>query len=148
MARAPIPPSQKKGFVFAGRGYLSRPRPLLARRREVLRGIPSPQTIAVAGNGSGPTPEPSRSGSSWWSLMVGRSLPSTWFGLSPRFYSQLIGPASPLPDGVPRLVGRCYLGSDLKWTKRRSAVSPIATVMLKPDASQCFPLHAAIVQNR
>jgi len=52
MTKLPFP-LPRKICVFAGRSPLSRPRPLLARRREVLTGASSPPTIADPGNGSG-----------------------------------------------------------------------------------------------
>jgi hypothetical protein len=42
------------------------------------------------------------------------------------------------------LVGRCYLCGDLRWTKTRNAVCPIATVVLDFDASQFSLPHATI----
>ena len=145
--RAPIPPSRAKCFwglvvsVKAAPGF-GAPKGSLDRDHQ-------PPDNCGGGNGSGPTLKTNISGSGWWSLMVGHSLPGTSFGLSPRFYSQLVGPASPLPDGVPRFGGALLSRQRSQWTKRQSAVSPIATVMLKPDASQCFPSSALqIMPNR
>jgi hypothetical protein len=80
--RAPIPPSQY-GFSFAGREPLSRPRLLLARRREVLTGAADPHTIAVRGMGADPHRSHAVSGSCWSLLLA-----SVTAGLARRFASR------------------------------------------------------------
>ena len=134
-------PLPRKICVFAGRRFLSRPRPFLARRREVLTGASSPPIIANPGNGSGPRRSRAVSGSCWPPLRISLSLAGISACLSPRFYPHSAGPAGPLLDGVPRFGGALLSKRRSRSTKTRNAVCPVATVMLYFDASQCPFLH-------
>src|SRR5581483_5364212 len=127
-------------FVFlAERRTLSRPRQLLARRREVLTGFSSPLIIAKAGNGSGPRRSRAVSGSCWPSLLMVSTCLARPLASRPASIRTRFGPVGPLLDGVPRFGGALLSRRRSQWTKTPNAVCPIATVMLYFDASQCPP---------
>jgi len=104
------------GFFSAGERPLSRPRRILARRREVLTGAAPPHTIAVRGMGADPRRSGAVSGSCWSLLRIGCSCLAV-VCLSPRFYPHCFGPAGPLLDGVPRLGGALLSRRRSRWTR-------------------------------
>ena len=101
---APIPSSQS--ILFCCGLIPVKVAPFFGAPRETLTGISPQRTIADTGNGSEPSLRrvDRLSGSGCRSPSATLRL-AHCLCLSPCFYSQLFGPAGPLPDGVPRIGG-------------------------------------------
>jgi hypothetical protein len=139
-------PHPRMVFVFAGTGSLSRPRFL--RRREVLKGTPSPLRIAAGGMGADPlrrrgVRDPVGRISAWVSVCLACRV-----CLSPRFYPHSVRPESRLLDGVPRFGGallslrRSRLDQDVERSQPHSDGYALPRCQTLPPFSipRCSPI--------
>ena len=134
----PFPLTER--FSFAGKMLLSRPRRILARRREVLTGAASLRRIVLRGMGADSRrPRPLRD-------PVGRLRMSSWpsrrLPLAPLLSALIRATLGPLQDGVPRLVGRCHLSGGLVGPRRGTQSAPYRRFCFTSESASCSFLRA------